>query len=91
LRACGLPESGAEETGIPLTLRESTGLARPKPELDVIAPIAGKRQIERSRIASCMQAVIMELPRVVVRLTDGSVLIVTEASLDRAGLPIAQR
>jgi hypothetical protein len=60
-------------------------------ELDVIAPIAGKRLVERSQIATCMQALILTPPRVVVRLTDGSVLIVTKASLDRAGLPITQR
>jgi hypothetical protein len=55
-------------------------------ELDVIAPAEGKRQIERSQIVSCTQAVVTRPARVVVRLTDGSTLIVTKASSDRAGL-----
>jgi hypothetical protein len=58
-------------------------------ELDVIAPVAGKRQIERSQIASCTQAVVTNPPRVVVRLIDGSVLIVTKASSDCAGLVLS--
>jgi hypothetical protein len=57
-------------------------------ELDVIAPVAGNRQIKRSQIASCTQAVVTEPPRVVVRLIDGSTLIVTKASSDRAELEL---
>ena len=46
-------------------------------ELDVIAPAEGKRWVGRSRSASCTQSAIVRLTRVVVRLTDGRVLIVT--------------
>ena len=55
-------------------------------ELDVIAPVEGKRQIERSQIISCTQAIVTKPSRVVIRLLDGSTLIVTKASSDRAGL-----
>jgi hypothetical protein len=55
-------------------------------ELDVIAPVEGTRLIERSQIASCTQAIVTKPARVVVRLMDGSTLIVTKASSDRAGL-----
>ena len=55
-------------------------------ELDVIAPVEGKRQIERSQIVSCTQAIVTRPARVVLRLADGSTLIVTKASSDRAGL-----
>jgi hypothetical protein len=57
-------------------------------ELDVIAPTAGKRQLRRAQIATCKQVPISTPPRVVVRLFDGSVLVVTKASTDAAGLPI---
>jgi len=57
-------------------------------ELDVIAPVEGKRQVERSQIVSCTQAIVTEPPRVVVRLIDGTTLIVTKASSDRAGLEL---
>jgi hypothetical protein len=58
-------------------------------ELDVIAPIEGRRRIERSQIVSCVQAVVTNPPRVVVRLMDGGTLIVTKASVDRAGLVLS--
>ena len=57
-------------------------------ELDVIAPTAGKRQLRRAQIATCKQVPIAIPPRVVVRLFDGSVLVVTKASVNAAGLPI---
>ena len=57
-------------------------------ELDVIAPVEGKRQVERSQIVSCTQAIVTRPARVVLRLADGSTLIVTKASSDRAGLPM---
>ena len=57
-------------------------------ELDVIAPVAGKRLIRASQIVSCMQSTVVDLPRVVVRLIDGSALIVTEMCLDAAGISI---
>jgi hypothetical protein len=55
-------------------------------ELDVIAPVEGKRQIARSQIVSCTQAILTMPARVVVRLLDGSTWIVTKASSDQAGL-----
>ena len=55
-------------------------------ELDVIAPVEGRRQIERSQIVSCTRAIVTHPTRVVIRLLDGSTLIVTKASSDRAGL-----
>jgi hypothetical protein len=57
-------------------------------ELEVIAPQAGKRLVERLQIASCMPALGYPLPRVLVELADGSMLVVTRASIDLAGLPI---
>jgi hypothetical protein len=57
-------------------------------ELEVITPTAGKRQLRRAQIATCKQVPIATPPRVVVRLVDGSVLIVTKASIDDARLPI---
>jgi hypothetical protein len=54
-------------------------------ELAVIAPAASIRRIERSQIASCMLGPTDPM-RVIVRLTDGSALIVTRASFERAGL-----
>ena len=60
-------------------------------ELDVIAPTAGKRQLKRAQIATCKQVPIAKPPRVVIRLVDGSVLIVTKASIDATGLPITRK
>jgi hypothetical protein len=59
-------------------------------ELDVIAPTAGKRQLRRAQIEICKQVPVSTPPRVVVRLFDGSVLIVTKASIAAAGLPITR-
>ena len=59
-------------------------------ELAVIAPVAAIRRIKRSQIASCTVG-ITDPMRVIVRLTDGSSLIVTRASFDRAGLTIGIR
>ena len=59
-------------------------------ELDVIAPTAGKRQLRRAQIATCKLVPIATPPRVVVRLVDGSVLVVTKASVNAAGLPITR-
>jgi hypothetical protein len=60
-------------------------------ELAVIAPVAAIRRIKRSQIASCTVGIIDPTMRVIVRLTDGSSLIVTRASFDRAGLTIGIR
>jgi hypothetical protein len=60
-------------------------------ELDVIAPEAGKRWLRRSQIATCKQVAASTPPRIVVRLFDGSVLIVTKASIDAADNTIGQR
>jgi len=57
-------------------------------ELEVITPTAGKRQLRRAQIDTCKEVPISTPPRVVVRLVDGSVLIVTKASIDDAGLAI---
>jgi len=54
-------------------------------ELAVIAPVAAIRRVERSHIASCMPGTTDPM-RVIVRLTDGSALVVTRASFERAGL-----
>jgi hypothetical protein len=59
-------------------------------ELAVIAPVAAIKRIERSQIGSCTVG-ITDPMRVIVRLTDGSTLIVTKASFDRAGLSIGIR
>ena len=59
-------------------------------ELAVIAPFAAIKRIERSQIGSCTVG-ITDPMRVIVRLTDGSTLIVTRASFDRAGLTIGIR
>jgi hypothetical protein len=56
-------------------------------ELAVLAPVAAIKQIERSQIASCTLGTTDPM-RVVVRLTDGSALIVTRASFESAGLTI---
>jgi hypothetical protein len=48
-------------------------------ELAVIAPPAAIKRIERSQIASCMLGPTDPM-RVIVRLTDGSALVVTRAS-----------
>jgi hypothetical protein len=55
-------------------------------ELDVIAPVEGITQVDRAQIVSCTQAIVTRPARVVVRLADGSTLIVTKASSDRAEL-----
>jgi hypothetical protein len=54
-------------------------------ELAVIAPFAAIKRIERSQIGSCTVG-LTDPMRIVVRLTDGSTLVVTKASFDRAGL-----
>ena len=57
-------------------------------EQDIIAPAEGKGWVERARIDRCTRSVVLQLPRVVVRLTDGRALIVTQACLEAAGIPI---
>jgi hypothetical protein len=54
-------------------------------ELAVIAPVAAIKRIALSKIASCVLGPTDPM-RVIIRLTDGSVLIVTRASFERAGL-----
>jgi hypothetical protein len=54
-------------------------------ELAVTAPVAAIKRVERSQIAGCV-LVPTDPTRVIVRLTDGSALIVTRASFERAGL-----
>jgi hypothetical protein len=59
-------------------------------ELDVIGPKVGKTRLKRAQIDTCKQVAVSTPPRVVVRLFDGSVLVVTKASIDAARLPITQ-
>ena len=54
-------------------------------ELAIIAPVAATKRIERTQIASCMLGPTDPM-RVIVRLADGSTLVVTRASFERAGL-----
>ena len=56
-------------------------------EIDVIAPIPGKRRFKRSQILRCKVSV-TDPDRVVVRLADQSVMVVTKTSLDRADVPV---
>jgi hypothetical protein len=69
----------------PILLSVPTAMADDFVELAVIAPAASIKRIERSQIASCMLEP-RDPMRVIVRLTDGSALVVTRASFERAGL-----
>ena len=57
-------------------------------ELNIIAPKPGITRLRRASIDRCKLVAVSTPPRVVVRLFDGSVLVVTKESVDAAGLPI---
>jgi len=82
--------TGCTDRNLRLKSHVPTGMLRPWVEqvvLDVIAPTEGERSFARSQIATC-KVTTTAPTRVVVRLTDGSVMVVTKESADRAGMPM---